>query len=440
MKTKKVLSVLLALLMLLSVCICGASAMVIEKPEGFDAFARLHIPQHLHISVEEIDKIAGFFYGTASWDDDELVSECEFYPMLRLGAGLGSSLFRPKSFPFTIIKRSAGGWMAPSKVKDIDPVYDAEDGVCTKEFVIKLLGDDEEIETWNNDGMDEANGVKIGSRLRFSMTAVVEMDGYYGETPESAPVEFTLTEDAVGKTFTAYEGMTNAAGELVSMNLSADTVNYTGSPITPPAVTLTSEMGVEYAEGDDYTLRYFRVVGLNGETAEIEVESDNIVDEGDYFIVATPTRNGVLFGEAKVQFSVVDYTGEFNAYLAEKAAALNTLAKDGDSDASKKLIADAKAAILALGFDTGKSLDENKAAADAAIAAITAQLNNALNAQREADKPKPQTNDEEEKPEGGKKDDKACKWCGEVHQGFLGKIKGLFHSVLYFFAHLFGLK
>lgn len=440
MKTQKALSVLLALLMLLSVCVCGASAMVIERPEGFDAFARLHIPQHLHISVEEIDKIAGFVYGTATWDDDELVSEGEFYP----GVRVNNAWFLPKCSPFlTIVKRgTGGGWMAPAKEQEIDPYdqfYDAEDGVCTKQFVIKLLGDDEEIETWDN-GLAESNGVKLGSQLRFTMSALVELDGYFGETPECDPVEFTLTEDAVGKTFTAYEGMTNAAGEPVSMNLSADTVNYTGSPITPPAVTLTSEMGVEYAEGDDYTLRYYRVVGLNGTTAEIEVESDNIVDEGDYFIVATPTRNGVLFGEAKVQFSVVDYTGEFNAYLAEKAAALNALAKDGDSDASKKLIADAKAAILALGFDTGKSLDENKAAADAAIAAITAQLNNALNAQREADKPKPQTNDEEEKPEGGKKDDKACKWCGEVHEGFFGKIVGFFHSILYFFAHLFGLK
>ena len=440
MKTKKALSVFLALLMLLSVCVCGASAMVIERPEGFDAFARLHIPQHLHIYIDEIDWDEGFVYGTATWDDDELVSECEFYPMLRLGAGLGSSLFRPKSLPFTIIKRMLDNPMlAPQKIRNIDSVYDVQNGICTKDFAIHLLGDNEEIETWN-DGMDEANGIKIGSQLRFSMTAVVEMDGYYGETPESAPVEFTLTEDAVGKTFSAYEGMTNADGGIVTMNLSADTVNYTGSPITPPAVTLTSDMGVEYAEGDDYTLRYYRVVGLNGTTAEIEVDSENIIDEGDYFIVATPTRNGVLFGEASVQFSVVDYTGEFNAYLAEKAAALNALAKDGDSDASKKLIADAKAAILALGFDTGKSLDENKAAADAAIAAITAQLNNALNTQREADKPKPQTNDEEEKPEGGKKDDKACKWCGEVHQGFLGKIVGFFHSVLYFFAHLFGLK
>ena len=31
-----------------------------------------------------------------------------------------------------------------------------------------------------------------------------------------------------------------------------------------------------------------------------------------------------------------------------------------------------------------------------------------------------------------------CKWCGEAHEGFWGKIVGFFHSILYFFAHLFG--
>lgn len=31
-----------------------------------------------------------------------------------------------------------------------------------------------------------------------------------------------------------------------------------------------------------------------------------------------------------------------------------------------------------------------------------------------------------------------CKWCGEEHAGFLGKLLGFFHSILYFFAHLFG--
>jgi hypothetical protein len=31
-----------------------------------------------------------------------------------------------------------------------------------------------------------------------------------------------------------------------------------------------------------------------------------------------------------------------------------------------------------------------------------------------------------------------CKWCGERHEGFFGRILGFFHSIAYFFAHLFG--
>ena len=99
--------------------------------------------------------------------------------------------------------------------------------------------------------------------------------------------------------------MTNADDKEVTMNLSADTVNYTGSAITPPAVTLTSEMGVEYAEDEDFTLSYYQVVGLNGDTAEAEIAKEDIKDEGIYRVIATPTRNGVLFGEAWAEFSVV---------------------------------------------------------------------------------------------------------------------------------------
>ena len=33
-----------------------------------------------------------------------------------------------------------------------------------------------------------------------------------------------------------------------------------------------------------------------------------------------------------------------------------------------------------------------------------------------------------------------CKWCGEEHNGFWGSIVGFFHKILYFFAHLFGLR
>ena len=71
----------------------------------------------------------------------------------------------------------------------------------------------------------------------------------------------------------------------------------------------------------------------------------------------------------------------FEAYKAEQVAAVEALAKDGDSEASKKVIADAKAAIEALEYDESKSLDENKAAVDAIVAPVA----DALDAQRDAD-------------------------------------------------------
>ena len=44
-----------------------------------------------------------------------------------------------------------------------------------------------------------------------------------------------------------------------------------------------------------------------------------------------------------------------------------------------------------------------------------------------------------EKPDEPSQDDGLCKWCGKDHSGnFWQKIVGFFHSILYFFAHLFG--
>lgn len=337
MKTKKALSVLLALVMLLSVCVCGASAMVIERPEGFDAFAQLHIPQHLHISVDQIDKTAGFFYGTATWDADDLVSEGEFYP----GVLVNNGWFLPKCSPFlTIVKRGVGGWMAPAKEQEIDPYdpyYDVADGVCTKQFMIKLLGDEEEIETWN-DGLPMSNGVKLGSQLRFVMTALVELDGYFGETPECAPVEFTLTEDAVGKTFTA----------------------------------------------------------------------DGVLDP---------------FAEDKAAF---------DQYKADKTAALDALALDGDSAESQALIANAKAEIAALIFDEDKSLDENKAAVDAKAAAVTAQLTADLEAQRAAEAEDPQPEDPGNQEEPGSSGS-----SGNFFSRLWNLIREFFARIATFFRNLF---
>lgn len=101
--------------------------------------------------------------------------------------------------------------------------------------------------------------------------------------------------------------MVNADDGEVSMNLSKDLSIYTGDPIELPAVTLTSEMGVEYAQDEDFTLTYYQLVeGVDGEPIEVEIDPEQIKDIGAYHVVATPTRNGVLFGEAWATFSVID--------------------------------------------------------------------------------------------------------------------------------------
>ena len=46
--------------------------------------------------------------------------------------------------------------------------------------------------------------------------------------------------------------------------------------------------------------------------------------------------------------------------------------------------------------------------------------------------------DAAEHPDPDEPDENLCKWCGEAHEGVWGKIVGFFHSILYFFAHLFG--
>ena len=76
--------------------------------------------------------------------------------------------------------------------------------------------------------------------------------------------------------------------------------------------------------------------------------------------------------------NVVAFNSEKNVQKAEAVK----LAKEDDSDAVRKLIADAREAIDALAYDKNKSLDENKAV----LAAIITELGNALEEQRELEK------------------------------------------------------
>lgn len=172
---------------------------------------------------------------------------------------------------------------------------------------------EEELDMWS---ITEEDGAALGLSTDYLMTLE---DGEYtytacfsNENGQTAAVSvaFTIESDEIGKKVTNVHPlgtMVNADGDAVGMNLSEDTLIYTGETLTPPAVTLTSEMGVEYAEDEDYTLTYYQVVdGVDGEPVEVEIAKEDIKDIGTYNVVATPTRNGVLSGEAWAQFRVVE--------------------------------------------------------------------------------------------------------------------------------------
>ena len=182
---------------------------------------------------------------------------------------------------------------------------------------IAATGDDEgisedDLETWR---FTEEDGAAVALSTNYLMSLP---DGEYTYTAcfsnengdrAAVSVVFNIVSDEIGKKVTNVHPlgtMTNADGDVVEMNLSENEVEYTGEPITPPAAVLTSEMGVEYAEGEDYTLSYYKQVAVEGELTEVEVDRENIIEIGTYTVVATPTRNGVLKGEAWATFCVVE--------------------------------------------------------------------------------------------------------------------------------------
>ena len=116
-------------------------------------------------------------------------------------------------------------------------------------------------------------------------------------------------------------------------------------------------------------------------TAKLLAGNDNVtaaeVSEG-----ITAVNSAKTTAETAVE-GIIESNKE--AFAAEKTTQKNnadSLAKDGDSDASRKLIEDAKKAIDAIDFDNTKTLDDNKAA----LADIITKLTEDLTTQRAADK------------------------------------------------------
>ena len=136
---------------------------------------------------------------------------------------------------------------------------------------------------------------------------------------------------------------------------------------------------------------------------------------------------------SKVKFvSLEDDKAAFDALKADAVAAIDALAKDGDSNASKKILDDAKAAVNAAEYDITKNVVEAKPGFDA----IVAQAGTDVAAQREADKPvvpeekpddKPADNDKDE--DGGYSNNAFMKFIKKIIEFFKGifdKITGIF--------------
>lgn len=115
----------------------------------------------------------------------------------------------------------------------------------------------------------------------------------------------------------------------------------------------------------------------------------------------------------------------FEAYKTAAKTAAGEKAAEGDSAACRRLILNAKNAITALEYDESKTLEENKAAADA----ILAKLDTDLAAQREADAAAPEE-EEEETP---------CPLCGGKHgRGTIGRLIRVIHRIVALIKDIYG--
>lgn len=77
---------------------------------------------------------------------------------------------------------------------------------------------------------------------------------------------------------------------------------------------------------------------------------------------------------AEAAYAALAAAAAFDAYKTEQIAVVEALAQDGDSEDATALIAAAEADIEALAFDSFKTLDENKAAVDAIVEKLIADL------------------------------------------------------------------
>ena len=233
-------------------------------------------------------------------------------------------------------------------------------------------------------------------------------------------VKFTATTIFRDETYVKESGNVTVEGSAAAL-LTADTATFNAYK-TEKADELDA-----LAETGDSAACQSLITNAKAEINALAFDANKSLDENKAAVDTEKEAVEAILAQGlamqRAEEALAADKAAFDAYKAEKAAALDALAKDGDSDASKKLIADAKAEINALAYDETKTLDENKAAANAKADAVTSQLSTDLAAQREAD---------------------AQQGSGENSGNSSGSKKGFFarlwERIVNFFRRLFGKK
>ena len=190
------------------------------------------------------------------------------------------------------------------------------------------------------------------------------------------------------------------------------------------------------AENGEYTFTSASELGIPCAIVNGEYIENNAPDHQFTF-----SRN--LFAGQTFTFKV--YTSSANdeypiGIIVEKTAELT-------DEAFADVVSDLIAAIGEVAYteDCAARIEAARAAYDALTegqqalvtdyGALTAAEDRYAELKNAAEHPDPDEPDEDQNEPAG---ENLCKWCGELHEGFWGKIVGFFHTILYFFAHLFG--
>ncbi len=191
---------------------------------------------------------------------------------------------------------------------------------------------------------------------------------------DEAKAAYDALTDAQKALVSNYETLQLAEGQYAALQLAADMTAFEAYKTAKKA-----DMNALLQEGDSEAVQ--SIVGLAKTQIEgFTYDESKTLDENkaalDTLVANVPTA----IATQRTAEALEAAKAEFATYKTTKKADVQALAQEGDSDATTQIITDAVTAIEALTYDESKTLDENKAAVDAA-----ANIADALAAQRAAD-------------------------------------------------------